>query len=328
MAQKSSGSFTPSALASYRDGSVALELYIPVPEHRGQWKGGKDLIVATSLYDHEPPIAFDLNGRPITGLSAETPPPTPTLSLVPVETNFDTEPTGPVTPFQTCQEPCSGGGGGGGGGVPAAPHGIYLTHTNLSDTGEDFLRGSPEIEAMLMGPRGDTLHIAKLDCANESRTGARYYNQDDHIWSGNVLVADSSQLEFIRSKYPPGTPWSRVRYSIEFWEDDSVRCAIATDVNTWKNKILAGMLVVVGGATWIGTDWQQPNSEDAYPFLVGLPLGILALIDIVGGNDDDLGITVLRTAWNPRHASDIVTETTAVLLGGTRKGSATLVWRP
>jgi hypothetical protein len=290
---------------------------MPVPGHRAKWKGGDDLIVATSLYDHEVPIAFDLQGRPVTGLSSEMAPTTPTLSLVPLETDFES--------------PCATGGGGAA--LEAEPliasvepNGLYLTHVNLSDTGEGWLRGSPEIEAMLMGPITDTMTLAKIDCANESRTGARYYNQDNHDWTGNVLVADSVQLKTIKSKYPAGTPWSKVRFTIHFWEDDTTRCSISTDVNTWKNLVKATILIVFGGAAWIGTDWSQPIDKDAWPFIASLPLGLLGLVQTLGGNDDNLGFVVNHNAWNATHPNDIVNENHAIVRGSTRLGKATLKW--
>src|ERR1044071_10160477 len=101
---------------------------------------------------------------------------------------------------------------------------------------------------MLMGPVTDTMTLAKIDCANESRSAPRYYNQDDQNWTGNVLVADSNQLATIKSKYPADTPWEKVRYSIAFWEDDTGRCEIATDVNNWKNLVKASMLTLAGAA--------------------------------------------------------------------------------
>jgi len=66
-----------------------LEFYMPVDEHRASWTGGEDLLVASILEDdpREPPAAFDLEGRPV-ALDHYQPPATPTLSIVPLETDF------------------------------------------------------------------------------------------------------------------------------------------------------------------------------------------------------------------------------------------------
>ena len=177
-----------------------------------------------------------------------------------------------------------------------------------------------------MGPITDTMTLAKIDCANESRTGQRYYNQDDHDWTGKVLVADSLQLANMKRKYPAGTPWSKVRFTVHFWEDDTTRCSISTDVNKWKSLLKAAGLTVIGGLTWISTDFSQPIDKDAWPFLAQLPLGTLALIQILGGNDDNLGAVVNKTVWNPMHPTDAVSENHAIVVGSKRNGRATLLW--
>src|SRR6185312_1218702 len=64
----------------------ALEMYLPVPAHRAAWTGGEDVLVATARADHEAPVAFDIRGRRRL-LSADAPPATPVIAVVPVETN-------------------------------------------------------------------------------------------------------------------------------------------------------------------------------------------------------------------------------------------------
>jgi hypothetical protein len=307
-----------------------LELYLPVYQHRLRWNGGADILVATSLHDGDPPVAFDSRGNRYT-LDPALPPATPVLSLVPAETDFS-RPQAPnratCTP-ETCP-PGGGGGGsppGGGGGIPPAPHGVYLTSTMIGDLREDWLRGSPEIEAMFMGPLTDTTRMTLIACSNESASSPRYYNQDNHHWTGNVLIADSAQLERVRAAYPPGTPWNLVRFTVAFWEDDTGRCQIAASTNSWKNRLIAAGLVVLGGMTVLTTDWGAPIDDEAWPFIAQLPLGLLGLIGTIGGNDDFIGISVNRSVWNPLHPDDQVSTTQVLLDGGTRTGTATLVWR-
>jgi hypothetical protein len=299
----------------------SLEIYLPVTEHRFGWKGTEDILVATSLKDGEAPVAFDVRGRRRV-LDRTTPPDQPVLALIPSETDFTIEPVAPAicTP-ETCPT------GGGGGGVPQAPRGIYLTQANIIDLREDWLRGAPEVEAMFMGPLTDTTSMSLIACANESNPAPRYYDQDKHSWTGSVLIADTLQLERVRSAYPPGTPWRLVRFTIAFWEDDTGRCQIATSVNTWLNKLKAAGLTVLGGMVVLSTDWTQPISTEAWPFIVQLPLGLLGLIGTIGGNDDFIGHVVNRSVWNPLHPDDVVYTTQVILDGDIRNGNATLVWR-
>ncbi|MEO8199844.1 MAG: hypothetical protein ABI679_04910 [Gemmatimonadota bacterium] len=301
------------------DSVGALELYLPVPEHRAKWTGDGAFLVATSLHDGDIPIAFDTGGVRIE-LDRAQPPATPVLSLVPAETDFRIE--GPAAAKCTI-DTCPGGGGG----APPPPTGIWLTQTAIYDLHEDWIRGSPEIEAMFMGPTTDTTKLSLLGCANESASAPRYYDQDNNFWYGNVLIADSAQLERVHAAYPPGTPWSLVRFTVAFWEDDTGRCQIATDVNTWKNKLLATGMAVLGGAIVLATDWSSPVDTEAWPFIVQLPFGLLSLAQTIGGNDDYIGIVVNRTVWNPVHPNDQVSTTQVILDGGTRSGTATIVWR-
>jgi hypothetical protein len=200
--------------------------------------------------------------------------------------------------------------------------GIYMTQTQISDLGEGWPRGSPELEAMLMGPVTDTLTVGLISCANESRTGVRFYNQDDNNWTGNVLVADSTSLESIRKKYPAGTPWAKVRFTIHFWEDDYERCQIATDQETFKSYLTNAAGVVVGGAGWLADDFDKEN-----PLSAVVILAFKNLLVMLGGNDDNVGMIVNAGVWNPMHPSDPVSTNHAILRGSSRNGTATLVWR-
>lgn len=297
----------------------SLEIYLPVAEHRSSWSGTDDILVATSVRDGDVPVAFDVRGRRLE-LDRRAAPPTPVISLVPAELDFSTAVSPAICTPETC--PPSDGGGD----VPAAPHGIYLTQASIYDLKEDWLRGSPEVEAMFMGPLTDTTRMALVACANESNSAPRFYNQDKTSWTGNVLIADSMQLERVRAAYPPGTPWSLVRFTVAFWEDDTGRCQIVTSVS-WKDKLLAAGLTVLGGTVVLSTDWTQPIDTEAWPFIVQLPLGLLGLIGTIGGDDDLIGNVVNRTVWNPLHPDDVVYTTQVILDGATRNGNATIVWR-
>ena len=75
--------------------------------HRAAWAGGEDLLVATAREDGETPVAYDTRGHRRL-LNPRTPPATPVLAVVPVETDFSADSIGLMLP-----EDGSGGGGGG-----------------------------------------------------------------------------------------------------------------------------------------------------------------------------------------------------------------------
>src|SRR2546428_6584432 len=79
------------------DGAIPLEMYLPVPEHRRIWEGDANVLVATAVADHDPPVAFDVQGNRLV-LDPERPPATPVIAVVPVETDFSTTPTAPQCP--------------------------------------------------------------------------------------------------------------------------------------------------------------------------------------------------------------------------------------
>jgi len=46
-------------LAGAAERAIPLEMYLPVPEHRRAWAGDANVLVATAIADHDPPVAFD-----------------------------------------------------------------------------------------------------------------------------------------------------------------------------------------------------------------------------------------------------------------------------
>lgn len=172
-----------------------LEFYMPVREHRETWRGGTDLIVAASIEGDDDgrmvaPVAFDLQGRPVT-LSADVAPSTPTLVLVRRESDFSRpmdlrrsanvndlggRAIGTLQPLliEECSEMmteitpnCDSGGGGGGGYLPPpssdpAPgtsadqqRGIsieeMITHMRTFNDHEPWYKGAPEFYLLLAG---------------------------------------------------------------------------------------------------------------------------------------------------------------------------------
>lgn len=287
-----------------------LEFYMPVPEHRESWMGGSTLLVASLLEDHTVPIGYTLRGEPVT-LDAEGAPATPTLAIVPVETDFSEsldpakfknendhggasigtyrQGEGPIglSDYQEpiCPQPqgigdatttCGGGGGGG----TSKPGGLYMTYSYVRDYKEAWTKGAPEIEVHIHGPNsGDQTRGEDLACAGEKSTETfRTFNQDGNTWSGEVLLFTQAQINDYNSKYGGG-------FNVMMWEDDDGACQIKTDKNiTQLLQLIAG----TAGATAVIV--EKPTATSSWIKAGGLFIAaVYSSASWLLSNDDFLG---------------------------------------
>ena len=194
----------------------ALEMYLPVPAHRAAWTGGADVLVATAREDHEAPVAFDIRGKRRV-LSPDSPPATPVIALVPVETDFD----GPrVAQFV----------GGGTTPVPPPPQppGLYLTAAHFVQDFEGWLKGSPEYEIHVLGQSGATDSLTSYQCVGEHASVPYVFDQNSLDWTGNVLVFSQVQLDSYKAAHP------NQNLRLLAIEDDDGACQIRLDANRFK----------------------------------------------------------------------------------------------
>ena len=213
----------PADVAAEAQRGVALEVYFPVPAHRASWSGDENVLVATALTDREAPVAFDPQGvRRL--LDPDTPPATPVIALVPVETDFSARPA-----RQQCLEDC---GSGGGTAPTPPPPGLYMTKAHFVQDFEGWLKGSPEFEAHILGQKGQTDSLISYQCAGEHAGGPYAFNQNDLDWSGSVLLFSRQQLD----QYNAAHPGQNVR--VFFVEDDDTACEIKTDPERFQKLIL------------------------------------------------------------------------------------------
>ncbi len=210
--------------------AIPLEIYFPVPAHRTAWTGEENVLVATAISDRDAPVAFDPGGgRHV--LDPVTPPETPVIALVPVETDFSAAPQ-----RQTCIE-CDGDGGGSGGDVPpppapsAPPAGLYMTKAHFVQDFEGWLKGDPEFEVHILGQQGQTDSLTTYQCAGERQYGPYFFNQDNLDWSGQVLLFSKQQLD----QYNLAHPGQNVRVFVV--EDDDTPCQIKTDPERFQKVI-------------------------------------------------------------------------------------------
>jgi len=214
-------------LARAADRAIPLEMYLPVPEHRRIWTGDANVLVATAVADHDPPVAFDVQGNRQL-LDPERPPSTPVIAVVPVETDFATAPAaieclscGGFFPWPPLPPP-----------PPAVP-GLYLTKAHFVDDFEGWLKGSPEFEVHILGQKGQTDSLTDYQCAGEKQPSPYYFDQNDLDWSGSVMLFSKAQLD----AYNAAHPGQNVRVFVV--EDDDTACEIKANRDIIGNLLKA-----------------------------------------------------------------------------------------
>ena len=261
-----------SAIAVDAGRAPALELYLPVPEHRAAWPGDDRVLVATIGEDGEVPVAFSPAGERIL-LSPNTPPATPVLALVPVETDFDR--VGRVAGFQ-----------GDGGGTSTPPQGLYMTYSHLVEDFESWTKGAPEIEVHMLGQAGSTDSLTTYSCAGEPSAGYYYFDQNALNWSGSVLLMTQTQL----SNYAKAHPNQNLRVFLV--EDDDGPCQIRVEPARFANLVKA-----VEAAYPLLTGGRDTTSGTTRIFKKANALQRLlkALASLIKTNDELIGNAVEST---------------------------------
>jgi hypothetical protein len=211
------------------DQSAAIEIYLPVPEHRLRWLGDDRIIVATAETDRDAPVAFDLMGRRF-ALDPRRPPTTPVLMVNRAEQRFES------SQAATCIGICGGGSGGGGSGATA---GLYLTQTSFTDTFEGWFKGDPEFEVHVLGRDGTSNVMATYQCAGEHAGGSYTFDQNTKTWSGSVLLFTGTQF----ANYNAQHAGDNVRIFV--LEDDDTACQIKVD-STRASKLFNQLKLTYG----------------------------------------------------------------------------------
>jgi hypothetical protein len=256
--------------------AIPLEIYLPVPAHRDIWSGDQRLLVATALTDRDAPVAFDLAGRRQV-LSPSEPPATPVLAVVPVETDFTPRPG-----FQLCLA-CEPDDTDSAPPPPSPPAGLYLTRSKFVSDFEGWLKGSPEIEAHVLGQKGASDTLMSYQCAGATRAAPYYFDQNSKEWSGSVLLFSQAQLD----QYNTAHPSKNIR--VFFIEDDDAACDIRTDRDRLQELFRA-----VDGAyrdITAGND-SSASGGRLYKRATALHRILVALASWIKSNDDPIGNAV------------------------------------
>jgi hypothetical protein len=263
---------TTGAIAALAGGTIPLEMYLPVPQHRRAWAGDATVLVATAIGDHDTPVAFDLQGKR-TLLDPDRPPATPVIALVPVETDFS-----PRRSMQ-CFEDC-----GGGGPPPPPTSGLYMTQSHFTQTFEGWLKGSPEFEVHILGQKDQTDSLQDYQCAGEKQGSPYYFDQNDLDWSGAVLVYSKFQLD----SYHAAHPGQDVRVFVV--EDDDTACQIKANKDVFKN--LEDAVDGANQALTAGKDTTSSTAGKVWKFARAMQKLLTALASLVNTNDELVGNAV------------------------------------
>ena len=197
----------------------ALELYLPVPAHRAAWTGDQNVLVATIADERQAPVAFSPTGERLV-LDRKTPPATPVLALVPVETDFG-----------RVERQADFLGEGGGASTP--PPGLYMTNSHLLENFESWTKGAPEIEVHALGQAGATDSLTTYSCAAEPASGYYRFDQNSLDWSGSVLLMSQTQLNSYKQSHP------NQNLRVFLVEDDDTPCKIKVEPARFANLIKA-----------------------------------------------------------------------------------------
>lgn len=256
------------AIEAAAKGAPALELYLPVPDHRRAWRGDDRVLVATAHADHEQPVAFTTRGERIV-LSATTSPATPVLALVPAETDFD---GASRLIFD------------GGGGTQNPPPGLYMTYAHFVETFEGWLKGAPEFEIHMLGQAGTSDSLTSYGCSGERAGGFYQFNQDKLDWSGSVLLITQTALANYRTAHPD----QNMRVFVV--EDDDTACQIKVDGNRFANLVKA--VEATYPALTGGKDTTGSNLQKFWKKANALQRLIKALASLLNSNDELVGNAV------------------------------------
>ena len=190
-----------------------IEVYLPVPAHRSAWQGDGRLLVGTIGEDGDVPVAFDLGGRR-RALDPGTPPATPVLAVVPLESELG--PPGRPAPASLaagCTSDC--------GGASASTLGsLFMSASHLRESFESWLKGKPEIELLVLGQKGASDSLTSYQCAGERAAGSYFFDQNALDWTGSALIMSRAQLDAYNAQHPGQA------LRLFFMEDDDTPCQI------------------------------------------------------------------------------------------------------
>jgi hypothetical protein len=311
-----------------------LEFYMPVTKHRESWTGSGEVLVVSQLGESEPIVAFDQKGTGV-ALDRTVAPAQPTLSIVPVETRFDQpmpaasrnvrdqngNAIGTLEPMAikgssliACGAECGGGGGGGGSPPPSIAPGLYLEFSRIVDMKEPWVRGEPEIEVHIQGPRDPASPTSGVDLSCSGEHAYEYpkvFNQDNGFWEGRVMLFSRDETNAFINKFSQG-------FHVLFWEDDNDPCVLKLDSNT-----LLGVLTSTATASSTVAIKVIPGATPLIIATAFVASFFASAGDWLLTNDDFVGVAVDQASAGYYYPGN----THVIMDGTTLNGRATIVYR-
>jgi hypothetical protein len=267
-----------------------MEIYMPVDAHRAQWNGGRDLIVAYQIGQDDEPIGYSLDGK-VVKLSLDTPPSTPTIVIVPAETDFsevlsdeyvNVSASGTIGTYEVrdilngeveiAQYVVTGGASG-----------IAMTYSEINDLREPWTRGDPEIEVHVIAPT-PTSAWNQFSWAGWNGQPHPYkkFDQNKKTWTGQVLLITDTELNYLSIHNP------ELNLSFMFWENDNTDGVIESPMmdSDLKYDLAKGMLAY-------GSGYVLKNvtgcSLSCFLADAAIEWGTTLIKKSYGGNDDYIG---------------------------------------
>ncbi|MDH3459270.1 MAG: hypothetical protein OER90_20705, partial [Gemmatimonadota bacterium] len=157
----------------------------------------------------------------------------------------------------------------------------------------------------------------------------RRFDQDGQWWwagsgSNGVLVAPETDINFIKSQYPLGTPDDERPFTIAVWEDDHMRGVIYDPDRTYPSAVLATTSLLP--AIQLGLIAGNPSMLAGVFFGAGFLVLLYDLNDLFNNPDDFIGIAVDKDEWYA--ATGQTSQRSHVLVrGNQRAGDIDLLYR-
>ncbi len=311
-----------------------LELYMPLAKHRESWTGSAGVLVVSQLDESESIVAFDERGKTVT-LDRGVPPGQPTLSIVPVETDFGRpmpatasknvrdrnsaaigtleaaaiKSAAMIACVDTCIEDATSGGGS-----AAIQPGLYLEFSRLLDMKEPWFRGDPEIEVHIQGPNSPLAptYGEDLSCAGEHAYDFRkVFDQNGGFWEGRVMLFAGDETVAFANKFNQG-------FHVLFWEDDNVPCVLKLDSNALVQLLnsMATAFSTVAIKLIPGAPWKLVAGAFVAALFSNPGQWLLT-------NDDFVGAAVEQGSAGYSYPGN----THVIMDGATLNGRATIVYR-
>lgn len=206
------------------------------------------------------------------------------------------------------------------------PAGVYLDYSSLSDLGEDWIRGHPEIELFVIGPTFDpSSQGEKISCAGWNGAGVKNFHQDTPQWraawwqvEGQIMSIDDVQ----RYQQIYNAP-----YSIQLWEDDDQACEIISSGRSQLEQLYDNLRAAQRATTLFVQIFftpidQQPDLRVA----AGRGNALRAAIAGIFQSDDDFLGNAVYTPGSEQgnYTGDTYRDADMVLMNGASNGRVTI----